>query len=138
MEQQDIKLLFVAEALNEYMKNVTDAMRESIRFYKARDTDALLRSLSYKVYQQNAQGNANLNFAEWGRFLDMGARRGHPLGGAKATSKILNKNGKKVIPNKPRKLYSPIAYGQLNGLIGQLAYGFTEETINRLKQNLQA
>ena len=41
------------------------------------------------VYQQNAEGNAHLNFAEWGRMIDMGVDRGHPLGRLKATTEAI-------------------------------------------------
>ena len=38
---------------------------------------------------------------------------------------------------KPKKIYSKIAYGKLNFLQGQLLYGYTEETIATLKNEMQ-
>lgn len=136
MDIQEVKLVFIAESLQQYFQDVTEAMRGEIIRTKSVETQTLLRSLSYRVYQQHAQGNGNLSFAEWGRFLDMGVRRGHPLGGIKATTQALEGKQKKA-PVKPRKIYSPVVYGHLNGLIGRLAYGFTEETINRIKNQMQ-
>lgn len=135
---QDLRLLFIREALEEYSREVTLAMRRQIGQKKIIETGKLLKSLGYKVYQQAAEGNTNIDFAEWGRFLDMGVGKGQPLSGLKATKAELKaKAGKGGKIRRPRKFYSPTVYGKLNGLIGDLAYGFTEETIARLKEELQ-
>lgn len=141
MTREDVKLKFIAESLNEYFVAVEEEMSKRINDSNAKESGQLLRSLSHKVYQQQAQGNGNLNFAEWGRFLDMGVGRGHPLGGVGASSKKLRgkknkKKTKQVGKRFANKIYSPVVYRQLNGLIGRLAYGFTEETINRIKNNI--
>ena len=129
----DLKLAFVHRCLTDYMQSVIKAMKRSIIKKDARVTDELLNSFAYAVYQQNAHGNADLKFAEWGRMVDMGVGRGHPLGGIKATSSLIAEKGVR----KPKKIYSPIAYGHLNGLIGDLMYAFTEETKAILKQQLE-
>lgn len=147
---QDVQLQFIAEALNSYMQDVVQSMQQSITKTKSVDTKTLLNNLRYKTYNQYAAGNANLSFAEWGRFLDMGVSKGHPLGGAKETIKQLSTTSKKrkykqrnkkqkEKPKKrnPRKLYSPIVYGHLNRLISTIAYGFTEETITRIKNTIK-
>lgn len=135
MELEEIKLKFIAEALQTYMQEVMEAMQSSMQQKHTLDTHTLYNSLKQRTYQQYAQGNANLSFAEWGRFLDMGVSKGHPLGGIKATAQKLRKND--TPSRKPRKIYSPIVYGHLNGLINQIAYGFTEETISRIKNNIE-
>lgn len=130
----DLKLAFVQKVLQDYMQRVVNTMRKEIIRRNVRVTDDLLKSLSYKVYQQQADGNAALSFAEWGRMVDMGVGRGNPLSGlAGVRSTIKGKKGR-----KPKKIYSPIAYGQLNGLMGDLLYGFTEETKTLIKNELNA
>jgi hypothetical protein len=129
----DLKIAFVQKALADYMAGVIAAMRRKIMKTDARVTDELLNSFAFQTFQRDAEGNANLSFSEWGRFIDMGFGRGHPLGGIQATSDTLKeKSGR-----KPNKIYSPIAYGKLDGLIGDLMYGFTEETIAVLKQQIE-
>lgn len=132
----DLKIAFVHKVLADYMQEVIVAMRRQIIRRDVRVTDELLNSLAYKVYQQAAQGNANLNFAEWGRMIDMGVGRAHPLSGLTATAEAIAEKSDKHTGRKPKKIYSPIAYGKLNGLIGDLLYGFTEETMAVLKQNI--
>lgn len=134
----DLKLTFINKALTDYMKEVSAAMEAAIQKTDAIDTKTLLQSIHYKVYQQTAQGNADLSFAEWGRFVDMGVGKGHPLGGIKNMSKLIERQtGKrKAKKRKPKKIYSPIVWGKLNGLYGDLSYGFTEETIASLKKEL--
>lgn len=130
----DLKLSFIQKALKDYMTDVSQAMKQIIVRKNARDTDTLLNSLKFKTYQESAQGNADLSFAEWGRMLDMGVGKEHPLSGIAGTRNALNETRKKSErTRKPLKIYSPIVYGKLNGLIGDLAYGFTEETIQSLK-----
>lgn len=134
-----MKLSFIRKALNDYMLAVESAMERSIQQAKAVDSGQLLNSLKHKIYQQYADGNGNLSFAEWGRYLDIGVGRGHPLGGLKNLSEYLTaKSNKRNRKRKPKKIYSPIVYGHLNGLIGDLSYGFTEETVARLKAEMES
>ncbi len=132
--QEDVRLYFIAAEMRKYFENVIKDMQAAILQTQSVDSRTLLQSLSYNVYQQYADGNGNLSFAEWGRFLDMGVSRGHPLGGIQATKKALQKGNSNKI--KPRKIYSPIVYGQLNGLIARLSSGFTQATIDTIKNNL--
>lgn len=132
----DLKLAFVQRCLDDYMRRVVEAMRREIVKRNVIDTGELLKSLSYAVYQKAVgDGSAGLSFAEWGRMIDMGVGRGHPLGGLKATREALGEDSK---GRKPRKFYSPIAYGKLNGLMGDLLYGYTEETKAIIKKELDA
>lgn len=134
----ELKQAFVQRALAEYMQDVIRAMKREIIRRDVRVTDELLNSLSYNVYRQQHGAEGALSFAEWGRFIDMGVGRGHPLGGGVgATMDALTKT-KVGGSRKPNKIYSPIAYGKLNGLIGDLMYGYTEETIALIKKELDA
>jgi len=138
----DLKLTFIQNCLNEYMQRVTAAMRLAAQRKKVGVTQEGINSLAYQTLQSGAGAFANLSFKEYLRFVDMGVGRGHPLGGLttmKKTLQTLSKNGFEQLKDKerkPKKIYSPVVYGNLNYLIGKLSYGFTEETIALLKQNL--
>lgn len=137
MSENAIKLAFIASALNRYGDMVKKEMARRIVKAKAVDSADLLHSLSHRVSgagDYSTEGTFHLLFNEYGRFLDMGVTKGHPLGGIKATQKILKNGRQKNL--KPRKIYSPVVYGKLNWLMGELAYGFTEEAIEQIKNNL--
>ena len=73
----------------------------------------------------------------------MGAGRGHPLGGLKSTLVSLRSQNKTGIAlskdnvRKPKKIYSKPAYGNITWLQNELLYGYTEETIAALKQEME-
>lgn len=136
----DLKLTFINQCLQQYMTDVVEAMRAMFARYKIGVTDEALKSLAY----QQLERTANLKFKEYLRMVDMGAGRGHPLGGLKAVSVALqasNKVGDVLVKDKtrkPKKLYSKTAYGKLTWLENKLLHGFTEETVAVLKQNMEA
>jgi hypothetical protein len=139
-----LKATFIQKSLAEYMERTITGMRIKAQQMGIGVTDEGLRSLSYQALQQGeSSGAAKLSFKEYLRMVDMGAGRGHPLGGMGymranlLTSKfdgqaILKKN--KV--RKPKKFYSKTAYGNLTWLGNQLLYGYTEETIASLKKEM--
>lgn len=139
----DLKLTFTQNCLNEYMQRVADAMRLQANRLKVGVTDEGINSIAWQVIQSGGGTFGNLKFKEYLRFVDMGVGRGHPLGGLtsmKITLQSSSKNGMAQVKDKTRKakkIYSPVVYGGLNHLIGKLSYGFTEETIALLKQNMQ-
>lgn len=131
---EEIKLKFIETALQDYGMEVKKAMDKAIHHKRAIDTKALVNSLAYATDSTPSGGIAKIIFEKRGRFLDMGVGRGKKLGlGLKGIDKALE--GRKQ--RKPRKIYSPIAYGKLNGLIGDLMYGLTEETIHTIKTQLE-
>ena len=156
--ERELKLSFIQRALADYGQRVVAAMRREIKTQKVEDTRELLNSLSYEVYKKaSADGGLTLSFAEWGRFVDMGASRGHPAGSVKATGEALDRATKRVrkkkrdaggrfLPGKskkdppgvrkPRKIYSPVVYGNLTGLYGDLLYGFTDAVKDSIKKEL--
>jgi len=102
-----------------------------------------LQSLAYQVAQSGEGAVSKLSFHEYLRMVDMGAGRGHPLGGLKSTLVTLqasNKSGFAQTKDNVRKpktfLYSKTAYGNLTGLQNELLYGYTEEAIATLKEEL--
>ena len=128
---QDLKLAFIQQEVTAYFEEVSVAMAQAIEQKNAIKTKQLKNSIRSRIItlgQSSVQGE--LIFEEYGRFLDMGVNRYNPLGGLGGITQALQ-------GMKPRKIYSPIAFGKLNGLMGSLLYGFTEETIRSLKQELQ-
>jgi hypothetical protein len=143
--ESSIKLTFIQRAVERYAKDVIVAMDRKMQKLKTIDTSELRNSLNSQL-TDDGSGNVvgKLLFLEYGRFIDMGVGRGHPVGGntMELQNRILASDGtdrfKKNGPRKAKKIYSPIAYGKLNGLIEDLAYGFTQETIQSIKQELES
>lgn len=138
----DLKQIYIERALAEYMRSVQGTM-ELVLAKRANDTGDLKNSISSQVSKlTTAGGTAELKFKDYGRFIDMGVGKGHPIGAAAKNRDmvVLATNGK--IRNakpvrKPVKFYSKIAYGKLNGLMQDLLYRLTEETLEKLKNELQ-
>lgn len=126
---QDVKLTFIARCVRDYVDEVVVAMERSIRRNNVVSTGALRDSLANAANENVGK----LIFKEYGRFVDMGVGRGKPLSAiaAQPISSVQRKLRKR------KKIYSPIAYGKLNGLMGDLMYGLTEETIATIKNELQ-
>ena len=89
------------------------------------------------------ENGGRLSFREYLRFVDMGVGRSHPLGGLKRTKVALQASRQtgeiltKDNTRKAKKVYSKNAYGNLNWLQGKILYGYTEETIEMLKKELE-
>ena len=133
MADNEVKLLFIQTALKQYGEDVRAAMMREINRLDAKDTEALLNSITYKVTgaTQYSQGEIQLIFKGYGRFVDMGVGRGRSL---KNTQ--LNRRNK-YVTRKAKKIYSPIAYGLLNKLISQLQYGLTDDVIKSIQSQIQ-
>lgn len=140
---QDIKLTFIHQAVRQYAADVVRAMDSRVRKLKKIDTDALRASLDGKTEATNAGAIGKILFNEYGRYVDMGVGRGHKLGSGLQTlqANILASQGNTrsvARARKPAKFYSPVAYGKLNGLIEDIAYGLTEETKTAIKKQLES
>lgn len=138
----DVKQRYIEQALAEYLHSVERVM-DVVLSKSATDTGDLKNSISSQVSKlTTAGGTAELKFKDYGRFIDMGVGKGHPIGAAAKNRDmvVLATNGKirnaKAV-RKPVKFYSKIVYGKLNGLMQDLLYGLTEETIEKLKNELQ-
>lgn len=138
-----IKETFIRRALEDYFRTVETAMRREATRLKVGVTGEGIRSLSHKVLQQKGGAMGTLSFYNYLRFVDMGASRGHPLGGLEAMKVKLeasNTEGYAKVKRKGRKrkkIYAKPAYGQLGHLYGKLLYGFTKETMEMLKTELK-
>jgi hypothetical protein len=139
----DLKQTFIIRCLTEYNESVIELQRAQMRKLKIGKTDEGYNSFAYKVLQSGEGAYSQLSFKEYLRMVDMGAGRGHPLGGLKAVGVELQASRTKGLAfisdktRKPKKIYSKIAYGKLSHLMGKLLYGYTEETIAMLKSELE-
>lgn len=134
---------FTAKALYEYNEDVRNTMRAIAKRAKIGITNEGIDSIAYSIAQQGNGAVSKMSFKEYLRMVDMGAGRGHPLGGLKSTSVELqsrNKRGLSLVKDNTRKpktfLYSKTAFGKLNFLTNKLLYGYTEEAIDALKNEL--
>ncbi len=140
----DLKQTFILKALTEYNQMVKAQMQGLMRKRKIGVTDEAYNSIAYAAAAQGNGAVSKLSFKEYLRMVDMGAGRGHPLGGLRSMTVELQsrrQSGKVLVKDrvrKPKKVYSKTAYGNLGWLQNQLLYGYTEETIAVLKQELQA
>lgn len=137
-----IKQAFIQQSLQDYQRRVVQRMRQAVTQRKAKKTGDLKNSITGSASATGNSGTASIKFKEYGRFVDMGVGRGHPLGGMAALQQnlILASGGEKrnaKSPRKAKKIYSKVAYGQLGTLMSDLAYGYTQETINQIKSQLQ-
>jgi len=123
-----IKQEFISRSLENYGDKVRNAMMKSIDKKKAINTSSLRNSIYHKIYNTgNGAASIKISFLEYGRFIDMGVGgKGGNLSALKA----------KVIKRKPKKIYSPIAYGLLTPLINELQYGYSKQVIETIKNDL--
>ena len=133
MAENEVKLQFIENALKQYGEDVRAAMMREINRLDVRDTEALLNSITFKVTGANqySQGEIQLIFRGYGRFVDMGVGKGRAI----KNTQVNRRN--KYVKRKAKKIYSPIAYGLINKLISQLQYGLTDDVINSIKSQLQ-
>ena len=135
----DLKQTFIQRSLQDFLQAVEAAMVQSGHKNKIE-----IDSVSYKILQNGGGALGQLSFNDYLRFVDMGVGRGHPLGGLKATSVALQASKKEGLAlvkdniRKPKKIYAKPAYSQLGHLTGKLLYGYTQETINALKAELES
>lgn len=134
-----VKDTFVEMALKEYMRMTIKGMQHAFRKAKVGVTNQALQSLDDKV-----AGNAGeLIFREYLRFVDMGVGKGQPLGGLKMMKAVLKSSPQKGFTleknrgRKAKKVYSKVAYGNLSWLQGKILFGYSEEAIRLLKENME-
>jgi hypothetical protein len=140
----ELKTAFILQALNQYNQKAIAQMRDAMHRAHVGVSEEGYNSLAYKAFQRGEGAYSNLSFNEYLRFVDMGAGRGHPLGGLASVAVALQASKKQGLSQvkdkvrKPKKIYSKIVYGNLGYLYGKLLYGYTQETIdalNELQQN---
>lgn len=130
--RNDIKLAFIRRSCERYGKETVEAMVQAAKRMKVKDRGDLLASIGFKVASRdNAQGGVEIIMADHGPFQDMGVGRGASLA-------VTNgKRRSRLTRRRPKKFYSPVAYGHLNSLIGMLQFGLVEEVVEEIKNELQ-
>lgn len=138
------KQQFIFKALAEYNEKTIARIKAAAIRGKIGFTNEGVQSLAYRIANAGDGVASQLSFKEYLRFVDMGAGRGHPIGGLTSTIVHLQANHKsgiaQVKDNTRKKktfLYSKPAYGLLTELQNDLLFGYTEEAIETLKQELQ-
>lgn len=133
MSSDRVKFIFIKRCLDDYLKRVITDGQKAIVTLDANKTGDLKGSFlgASTSNQDNFEGQAKLYFNEYGRMVDMGAGAGVKRAGVKLSAKQKREKNKL---RKPKKFYSPIAYGHLNKLISDLSYGLTEEVIDNIKK----
>ena len=141
----DLKQAFITKSLAAYHEKLIQTIKHAATRGGIGVTNEGVNSLAYKIATSGSGAVSQLSFKNYLRMVDMGAGRGHPLGGLKKTKVALqskNKVGFAQVKDNTRKkktfLYSKPAYGLLTTLANDLLYGYTEEAIAMLKQELQA
>lgn len=140
----DLKLTFIQKSMTEYMAIVKRNMIVAADKLKAVKSGAGKASINSVTQTAGQSVTGKLTFKEYLRFVDMGVGRGHPLGGLMSVRVELASRkggGNKLVADrtfKPKKIYATVAYSQLTPLYNRLIYGFTEETIEMLKNEIQS
>lgn len=140
---EQIKTAWIDRALQLYNAAVKKDFEAAARRLKVGVTDEGVGSFDARVSMKGAAGSSYISMKEYMRMVDMGAGRGHPIGGLKSATvslKLQDKQGE-VFRNdntrKPKKIYSKTAYGNITYLQNKLLYGLTEETVAILKKELE-
>ena len=136
----DLKQTFVLECVQDYFEEVEAGMALALIRTKSNRTKSLSDSISSRTAPSGAGASGSLIFKDYGRFVDMGVGRAHPLGGLKATTLNLQSrsgSGAGLVKDKtrrPKKFYSKVAYGNLNYMINKIMFGFSEDAIRSFKK----
>jgi hypothetical protein len=135
---------FIMQSVTAYMEDLVPTLRRNMAKMKIGVTNEGINSFAYNVAAQGDGAVGKLSFKEYLRMVDMGAGKGHPLGGLvtmKQTLKTMHLPGivqKKDMVRKPKKFYSRPVYGKLNYLESKLMFGLTDEVKETLKSQLES
>ena len=134
-----LKTTFIRRAMEEYMARVIHAVRTDMRRRGMGVTDEAYQSL----HGTSTEDGGDLRFRQYLRFVDMGVGASQPLGSLTRVRAVLQASRQtgdvlvKKQTRKAKKVYSKNAYGNLSWLEGKILYGYTQETIDMLKKELE-
>ncbi len=132
----EITKAFFNQELRAWSEELLSRLDSRIQDLDAVDKGFLRKSLSYQLFQSSEfSGVFSLSFAEWGRFVDMGAGKGY-LENKELSVAMLKELGRKK--RRPKKWYSKTAYGQIDNLISRLSLGLSETAIHQIKTGLKS
>ena len=137
----DVKTTFIQMALAEYNTRVIAGIKAMAGRLKVGVTNDAVNSLAYQTMVLCGGAKSTLSFKEYLRFVDMGVSRKHPLGGMEAMRVTLSDKSShyaqgKDKGRKAKKVYSKVAYGNLTWLENKLLFGYTESTIQGIKDGI--
>lgn len=118
-ESDEVKLLFIEEALSLHGEWLCDILVEAIEKNKLRRTDALLDSINYSSFTDNGNPGLRFSFFGYGRAVDMAGYKRNKL---KRTS---------------NRWYAKNMYAGYYKLVSKIMYGLGEQEIARLKGILE-
>lgn len=127
---------FIQYELSLWAKGIEERLAAVLKKKGIEHTGALLRSLSYKVFQASGgnSGSVFLSFLDYGRWVDMGAGRASKIESGATNAAILSNAGKK---RKPNKWYAKTVWPNLYGyLTERLMRGYEEQIVYALKNEL--
>ena len=117
------------EELREWAPFLAARLRSQLASRNISMSGALAMSTIATVVASN---QVDLSFLRYGRFNDMGARRG----GEKGQFTGRAQRGEKLRPPKPTKYYSRTAWGTLTTLINNIASSYVEQISSDIKHDL--
>lgn len=134
-ESDELKLLFIQEALEKHGEWLCGILVKAIETKKIRRTDALLDSISYGLFVRNGNPGLRFSFFSYGRAVDMaGYKRNkhkvdtiHDIWGVKDNKLKKNAN----------RWYAKNMYAGYYKLVAKIMYGLGEQEIARLKGILE-
>lgn len=126
------KLNFIQHELKDWGDKVIHELESQLGKRDIKHSGDLLKSLSYQVYQGSEyhQGELQLSFAEWGRMVDMGAGRKPKIENTQTNGEYFQTK------RKPKPFYSTTVYRLLNLLYSNVSYGYQQEAISQMKNNI--
>ena len=134
-ESDEVKMLFIEEALSLHGEWLCDILVEAIEKKGLRRTDALLDSINYGSFSEHGNPGLHFSFFGYGRAVDMaGYKRNrheadslHDIWGMKR--------------NKPKgtvnRWYAKNMYAGYYKLVSKIMYGLGDQEIARLKRILE-
>lgn len=134
-ESDEIKLLFIQEALEKHGEWLCSILVKAIETKKIRRTDALLNSISYGLFVRNGNPGLRFSFFGYGRAVDMaGYKRNkhevdtmHDIWGMKRNK----------LKRTSNRWYAKNMYAGYYKLVSKIMYGLGEQEIARLKGILE-
>lgn len=134
-ESDEVKLLFIEEALSLHGEWLCDILVEAIEKNKLRRTDTLLDSINYSGFTDNGNPGLRFSFFGYGRAVDMaGYKRNkhevdtmHDIWGMKRNK----------LKRTSNRWYAKNMYAGYYKLVSKIMYGLGEQEIARLKGILE-
>ena len=132
-EDKELKLLWMQEELSKFGEDTVDMLIEQVEKHKMILSGTLIESFNYSSFMEDENPGQRINFATYGRYVDIGAYRKSKT--SVDTKRLLwgIKENRKV--NK--KWYARNMYRLLGRLQSRIMYCLSEKELARLKGILE-